>query len=43
MFPFLGQFYHGVTFEVSNIFQGKDPDKQDTTMFVKGHKLVVTR
>ncbi|XP_062842242.1 inter-alpha-trypsin inhibitor heavy chain H3a [Trichomycterus rosablanca] len=39
----LGQFYHGVTFEVSDVFQGKDPNKPDATMFVKGHKLIVTR
>ncbi|XP_062842335.1 inter-alpha-trypsin inhibitor heavy chain H3 [Trichomycterus rosablanca] len=39
----IGQFYHGVTFEVSDVFQGKDPDKPDATMFVKGHKLTVTR
>ncbi|KAI2659262.1 Inter-alpha-trypsin inhibitor heavy chain H3 [Labeo rohita] len=39
----LGQFYHGVKFEVSDLFPGKDPDKQDANMFVKGHKLTVTR
>ncbi|KAF4093629.1 hypothetical protein AMELA_G00004010 [Ameiurus melas] len=39
----LGQFFHGVTFEVSDVFQGKDPDKPDATMFVKGHNLIVTR
>uniref|UniRef100_A0A673JTZ4 Inter-alpha-trypsin inhibitor heavy chain H3 n=1 Tax=Sinocyclocheilus rhinocerous TaxID=307959 RepID=A0A673JTZ4_9TELE len=39
----LGQFYHGVNFEVSDLFPGKDPDKQDANMFVKGNKLTVTR
>ncbi len=38
-----GQFYHGVNFEVSDLFPGKDPDKQDANMFVKGNKLTVTR
>ncbi|KAK3512824.1 hypothetical protein QTP70_026052 [Hemibagrus guttatus] len=39
----LGQFFHGVTYEVSDVFQGKDPDKPDATMYVKGHSLTVTR
>ncbi|XP_058647943.1 inter-alpha-trypsin inhibitor heavy chain H3 [Onychostoma macrolepis] len=39
----LGQFYHGLNFEVSDLFSGKDPDKQDANMFVKGNKLTVTR
>ncbi|XP_056092678.1 inter-alpha-trypsin inhibitor heavy chain H3 [Rhinichthys klamathensis goyatoka] len=39
----LGQFYQGVNFEVSDLFLGKDPDKQDAIMFVKGNKLTVTR
>ncbi|XP_073681767.1 inter-alpha-trypsin inhibitor heavy chain H3 [Garra rufa] len=39
----LGQFYYGVNFEVSDLFPGKDPDKEDANMFVKGHKLTVTR
>ncbi|KAB5536863.1 hypothetical protein PHYPO_G00112210 [Pangasianodon hypophthalmus] len=39
----LGQFFHGVAFEVSNVFQGEDPDKPDANMFVKGHNLTVTR
>ncbi|KAI7795402.1 putative inter-alpha-trypsin inhibitor heavy chain H3-like, partial [Triplophysa rosa] len=39
----LGQFYQGVNFEVSGLFPGKDPDKQDAIMFVKGNKLTVTR
>ncbi|XP_076124801.1 inter-alpha-trypsin inhibitor heavy chain H3-like [Alosa pseudoharengus] len=39
----LGQFYHGVQFEVSNLHPGEDPEKPDATMDVKGHKLTVTR
>ncbi|XP_063071036.1 inter-alpha-trypsin inhibitor heavy chain H3-like isoform X2 [Engraulis encrasicolus] len=39
----LGQFYHGVPFEVSDSYPGKDPDKSDATMFIKGNKLTVTR
>ncbi|KAL7837185.1 hypothetical protein SRHO_G00268960 [Serrasalmus rhombeus] len=39
----LGQFYNGVQFEVSELFPGKDADKPDAFMFVKGHRLVVTR
>ncbi|XP_060766188.1 inter-alpha-trypsin inhibitor heavy chain H3a [Neoarius graeffei] len=39
----LGQFFHGITFEVSDVFQGEDPDKPDANMFVKGHNLTVTR
>ncbi|TSV54872.1 Inter-alpha-trypsin inhibitor heavy chain H3 [Bagarius yarrelli] len=39
----LGQFFHGVTYEVSDVFQGKDPDKPDAVMVVKGHTLTVTR
>ncbi|XP_036415924.1 inter-alpha-trypsin inhibitor heavy chain H3-like isoform X2 [Colossoma macropomum] len=39
----LGQFYHGVQFEVSEPFAGKDVDKPDAFMFVKGHRLLVTR
>ncbi|XP_056591544.1 inter-alpha-trypsin inhibitor heavy chain H3a [Triplophysa dalaica] len=39
----LGQFYHGLEFEVSDLFPGKDQGKQDAVMFVKGHELVVTR
>ncbi|XP_067243589.1 inter-alpha-trypsin inhibitor heavy chain H3 [Chanodichthys erythropterus] len=39
----LGQFYQGVNFEVSDLFPGKDLDKQDAIMFVKGNKLTVTR
>ncbi|XP_065097819.1 inter-alpha-trypsin inhibitor heavy chain H3 [Paramisgurnus dabryanus] len=39
----LGQFYHGVNFEVSGLIPGTDPGKQDAIMFVKGKKLTVTR
>ncbi|KAI4888239.1 hypothetical protein NFI96_031477 [Prochilodus magdalenae] len=39
----LGQFYNGVQFEVSDLFPGKDVDKPDAFMFIKGHRLVVTR
>ncbi|KAL2091389.1 hypothetical protein ACEWY4_013652 [Coilia grayii] len=39
----LGQFYHGVQFEVSNLHPGEDPEKPDATMTVKGHTLTVTR
>ncbi|XP_076845336.1 inter-alpha-trypsin inhibitor heavy chain H3 isoform X2 [Brachyhypopomus gauderio] len=39
----IGQFFHGVNFEVSDLVEGQDPDKPDATMFVKGHTLKVTR
>ncbi|XP_067288464.1 inter-alpha-trypsin inhibitor heavy chain H3a isoform X1 [Pseudorasbora parva] len=39
----LGQFYHGLDFEVSEPFPGKDLKKPDAIMFVKGQELVVTR
>ncbi len=39
----LGQFYHGLEFEVSEPFPGKDANKPDAMMFVKGQELVVTR
>ncbi|KAL7843614.1 hypothetical protein AOLI_G00251260 [Acnodon oligacanthus] len=39
----LGQFYNGVQFEVSELFDGKDVDKPDAFMFVKGHRILVTR
>ncbi|XP_062401903.1 inter-alpha-trypsin inhibitor heavy chain H3-like [Sardina pilchardus] len=39
----LGQFYHGVPFEVSDTYPGKDPEKPDASMFIKGNKLTVTR
>uniref|UniRef100_A0A8C6V1B0 Inter-alpha-trypsin inhibitor heavy chain H3 n=1 Tax=Neogobius melanostomus TaxID=47308 RepID=A0A8C6V1B0_9GOBI len=39
----LGQFYHSIEFEVSNLRPGQSPEKPDATMFVKGHELNVTR
>uniref|UniRef100_A0A8C1KHL5 Inter-alpha-trypsin inhibitor heavy chain H3 n=1 Tax=Cyprinus carpio TaxID=7962 RepID=A0A8C1KHL5_CYPCA len=39
----VGQFYHGLEFEVSEPFPGKDPNKPDAIMFVKEQELVVTR
>ncbi|XP_042195703.1 inter-alpha-trypsin inhibitor heavy chain H3 isoform X4 [Callorhinchus milii] len=39
----LGQFYHPIDAEVFNIRPGFDQGKVDATMFVKGHKLTVTR
>ncbi|KAG7477976.1 hypothetical protein MATL_G00075510 [Megalops atlanticus] len=39
----LGQFYHGVQFEVSDLREGQTPDKPDATMIVKGSELTVTR
>jgi len=39
----LGQFYHGLEFEVSEPFPGTDPKKPDAIMFVKGQEIVVTR
>uniref|UniRef100_A0A8C6TVD7 Inter-alpha-trypsin inhibitor heavy chain H3 n=1 Tax=Neogobius melanostomus TaxID=47308 RepID=A0A8C6TVD7_9GOBI len=39
----LGQFYHSIEFEVSNLRPGQSPEKLDATMFVKGHELNVTR
>uniref|UniRef100_A0A6Q2ZKX0 Inter-alpha-trypsin inhibitor heavy chain H3 n=1 Tax=Esox lucius TaxID=8010 RepID=A0A6Q2ZKX0_ESOLU len=39
----LGQFYHGVQFEVRDLRPGEEPEKPDATMLVKGHELTVTR
>ncbi|XP_036956027.1 inter-alpha-trypsin inhibitor heavy chain H3-like [Acanthopagrus latus] len=39
----LGQFYHGIEFEVSELRPGEVPEKPDATMFVKGQELNVTR
>ncbi|XP_008318550.1 inter-alpha-trypsin inhibitor heavy chain H3-like isoform X1 [Cynoglossus semilaevis] len=39
----LGQFYHGVEYEVSELRPGEVPEKPDATMYVKGHELNVTR
>ncbi|KAJ0068840.1 hypothetical protein NL108_012082, partial [Boleophthalmus pectinirostris] len=38
----LGQFYHNIEFEVSDLRPGESPEKPDATMFVKGHQLNVT-
>ncbi|KAK7819780.1 hypothetical protein U0070_012386 [Myodes glareolus] len=39
----LGQFFHPLDFEVSNIRLGSDPTKSDATMVVKNQQLTVTR
>lgn len=39
----LGQFYHGVEFEVGDLRPGEVSEKPDATMYVKGHQLNVTR
>ncbi|KAM4613452.1 inter-alpha-trypsin inhibitor heavy chain H3-like isoform 2-T2 [Polymixia lowei] len=39
----LGQFYHGVEFEVGDLHPGEVPEKPDATMYVKGQELNVTR
>uniref|UniRef100_UPI003AAD0594 inter-alpha-trypsin inhibitor heavy chain H3-like isoform X1 n=2 Tax=Centroberyx gerrardi TaxID=166262 RepID=UPI003AAD0594 len=39
----LGQFYHGVEFEVGHQHPGELPEKQEATMYVKGQALTVTR
>ncbi|XP_030230108.1 inter-alpha-trypsin inhibitor heavy chain H3 isoform X2 [Gadus morhua] len=39
----LGQFYHGIEFEVGDQRPGEVPEKPDATMYVKGHQLNVTR
>uniref|UniRef100_A0A8C8LP06 Inter-alpha-trypsin inhibitor heavy chain H3 n=1 Tax=Oncorhynchus tshawytscha TaxID=74940 RepID=A0A8C8LP06_ONCTS len=39
----LGQFYHGVQFEVKDMRPGEVPEKPDATMLVKGQELTVTR
>ncbi|XP_078518512.1 inter-alpha-trypsin inhibitor heavy chain H3-like [Lissotriton helveticus] len=39
----LGQFFHGVDFEVFDLHQTSNPQKPDATMIVKKHKLTVTR
>ncbi|XP_075951942.1 inter-alpha-trypsin inhibitor heavy chain H3-like [Anarhichas minor] len=39
----LGQFYHGVEYEVSDLRPGEVPEKPDATMYVKGQELNVTR
>ncbi|KAM9859817.1 inter-alpha-trypsin inhibitor heavy chain H3-like [Aulostomus maculatus] len=39
----LGQFYHGIEYEVTNLHPGEVPEKPDATMYVKGQELNVTR
>uniref|UniRef100_A0A672I222 Inter-alpha-trypsin inhibitor heavy chain H3 n=1 Tax=Salarias fasciatus TaxID=181472 RepID=A0A672I222_SALFA len=39
----LGQFYHGIEYEVTGLRPGEHPDKPDATMYVKGRELNVTR
>ncbi|XP_051272471.1 inter-alpha-trypsin inhibitor heavy chain H3-like [Dicentrarchus labrax] len=39
----LGQFYHGIEYEVTNLRPGEVPEKPAATMFVKGQELNVTR
>ncbi|XP_017280694.1 inter-alpha-trypsin inhibitor heavy chain H3a [Kryptolebias marmoratus] len=39
----LGQFYHGIDYEVTDLRPGKTPEKPDATMYVKGHEVNVTR
>ncbi|XP_070759052.1 inter-alpha-trypsin inhibitor heavy chain H3-like [Enoplosus armatus] len=39
----LGQFYHGIEYEVTNLRPGEVPEKPDATMYVKGQELNVTR
>ncbi|KAM9758867.1 inter-alpha-trypsin inhibitor heavy chain H3-like [Menidia menidia] len=39
----LGQFYHGIEYEVTDMRPGEVPEKTDATMFVKGQRLNVTR
>ncbi|XP_077308323.1 inter-alpha-trypsin inhibitor heavy chain H3-like [Lithobates pipiens] len=39
----LGQFFHGIDYEISNIHETKVPNKPDATMKVKNKILTVTR
>ncbi|KAM3914811.1 inter-alpha-trypsin inhibitor heavy chain H3-like [Leptodactylus fuscus] len=39
----LGQFFHGISYEISNVHQTDNPDKPDATMKVKNKLLTVTR
>ncbi|XP_030585684.1 inter-alpha-trypsin inhibitor heavy chain H3-like isoform X1 [Archocentrus centrarchus] len=39
----LGQFCHGINYEVTDLRPGKVPEKPDATMYVKGQELSVTR
>ncbi|XP_056380143.1 inter-alpha-trypsin inhibitor heavy chain H3-like [Hyla sarda] len=39
----LGQFFHGIDYEISNVHKTDNPDKPDATMKVKKKLLTVTR
>uniref|UniRef100_A0A3Q2QAD2 Inter-alpha-trypsin inhibitor heavy chain H3 n=1 Tax=Fundulus heteroclitus TaxID=8078 RepID=A0A3Q2QAD2_FUNHE len=39
----LGQFYHGVEFEVTDLYPGQVEQKSDAVMYIKGRALNVTR
>ncbi|XP_073500553.1 inter-alpha-trypsin inhibitor heavy chain H3-like isoform X4 [Phyllobates terribilis] len=39
----LGQFFHGINYEISNVHKTDNPDKPDATMKVKNKLLTVTR
>ncbi|XP_069824044.1 inter-alpha-trypsin inhibitor heavy chain H3-like [Dendropsophus ebraccatus] len=39
----LGQFFHGIDYEISNVHKTDNPDKPDATMKVKNKMLTVTR
>ncbi|KAM9324458.1 inter-alpha-trypsin inhibitor heavy chain H3-like [Gastrophryne carolinensis] len=39
----LGQFFHGIDYEISNIHKTKNPDKPNATMKVKNTLITVTR
>ncbi|KAM5148047.1 inter-alpha-trypsin inhibitor heavy chain H3-like [Mantella aurantiaca] len=39
----LGQFFHGIDYDISNIHKTKNPDKPDAIMKVKNKILTVTR
>ncbi|XP_063796690.1 inter-alpha-trypsin inhibitor heavy chain H3 [Pseudophryne corroboree] len=39
----LGQFFHGINYEISNIHKTDNPEKPDATMKVKNKLLTVTR
>ncbi|XP_075039206.1 inter-alpha-trypsin inhibitor heavy chain H3-like isoform X4 [Mixophyes fleayi] len=39
----LGQFFHGINYEISNVHNTENPEKPDATMKVKNKMLTVTR
>ncbi|XP_069823234.1 inter-alpha-trypsin inhibitor heavy chain H3-like [Dendropsophus ebraccatus] len=39
----LGQFFHGIRYEISNVHKTDNPEKPDATMKVKNKALTVTR